>query len=463
MHIALGNVLAARSDFGGAAASYRNALSVQSGHCEARIRLAHVLKLNTEYGAAADVLHALAADYPANAAVLREFGRLYFAQQRYDEARASFAQVLQLSQDDADVHHWLANIESVLGNPRLAAVHFARSLALKPLLRVPAKKSTPDFSALFLFSPGDANTPPQTLVKMADYESCFLLLLPDAVYDVERLRKAAQVVVNLVSDCDQGSAILPIAEALVERIGLPVVNQPQSVLKTDRKSVALRLAGIPFCRVPRVERVTANDTACSPIWNWRFPLLVRMAGTHGGETFEKVDTAAALQMYFAAHSDGSSYLTEYVDYRSADGLFRKYRFFFVGADILPYHLAIGDAWKIHHQTTDMADHPWMQREEAAFLDNPASIFGPQQRAALQAIRAAIGLEFCGIDCALGADGVLVVFEVNASMLVHENYGPFIYKAPAVDRIKRAFDAMLRGIALHPNASKPTPSREPIGG
>ena len=142
-----------------------------------------------------------------------------------------------------------------------------------------------------------------------------------------------------------------------------------------------------------------------------------------------------------------------MDYRSADGFFRKYRFFFIGEEILPYHLAIGDAWKIHHQTTDMADHPWMQHEEQAFLENPASSFGSRQCAALQAIRAAIGLEFCGIDCAIGADGALVVFEVNASMLVHENYGPFVYKAPAVDRIKRAFDAMLRGIALHPNRTR----------
>jgi hypothetical protein len=33
------------------------------------------------------------------------------------------------------------------------------------------------------------------------------------------------------------------------------------------------------------------------------------------------------------------------------------------------------------------------------------------------------------------------------MLVHQDNGPFPYKAPAVDRIKRAFDAMLRRMAL----------------
>jgi hypothetical protein len=36
-----------------------------------------------------------------------------------------------------------------------------------------------------------------------------------------------------------------------------------------------------------------------------------------------------------------------------------------------------------------------------------------------------------------------VFEVNASMLVHARNEGFLYKTPAVERIKRAYDAMLR--------------------
>ena len=37
----------------------------------------------------------------------------------------------------------------------------------------------------------------------------------------------------------------------------------------------------------------------------------------------------------------------------------------------PYHLAIGDDWKVHHFRTDMADHRWMQEEEElALLSDP---------------------------------------------------------------------------------------------
>jgi len=139
-------------------------------------------------------------------------------------------------------------------------------------------------------------------------------------------------------------------------------------------------------------------------------------------------------------------LIEPIDYRSQDGHFRKYRFVFVGDEILPYHLAIGTDWKVHHVNTDMANQPWMKREEAAYLENPAAVFGPPHYRMLHAIRERIGLEYFGIDCSLDSSGNLVVFEVNASMLVHERNEGFQYKDPHVRRIKQAFDAMLRQFA-----------------
>jgi hypothetical protein len=102
---------------------------------------------------------------------------------------------------------------------------------------------------------------------------------------------------------------------------------------------------------------------------------------------------------------------------------------------------------VHHVNTDMANQPWMQREEAAFLNDPATVFNAGHYQALRAIQQCIGLEYFGIDCGLDSCGNLVVFEVNASMLVHDDNQPFPYKAPAVVRIKSAFDAMLRTFAI----------------
>ena len=49
----------------------------------------------------------------------------------------------------------------------------------------------------------------------------------------------------------------------------------------------------------------------------------------------------------------------------------------------------------------------------------------------------------GIDCGLDASGDLVVFEVNASMLVHDQNADFPCKGTFVRNIKLAFDAMLQ--------------------
>jgi len=137
---------------------------------------------------------------------------------------------------------------------------------------------------------------------------------------------------------------------------------------------------------------------------------------------------------------------EYVDYASADGHFRKYRFIFIGDEILPYHLAIADDWKVHHVSTDMANRPWMQQEEAAFLANPGAVFNATHYQALRTVRERIGLDYFGIDCGLDCAGNLVVFEVNASMLVHDDNADYPYKDPFVRAIKAAFDAMLRSKA-----------------
>ena len=92
---------------------------------------------------------------------------------------------------------------------------------------------------------------------------------------------------------------------------------------------------------------------------------------------------------------------------------------------------------------DLVGMPPSPDEMAAFLGDSTAVFGQAQMQALHDIRTRMGLDYCGIDCGLDRDGNVVVFEVNASMLVHARNEGFLYKTPAVERIKSAYDAMLR--------------------
>jgi hypothetical protein len=158
---------------------------------------------------------------------------------------------------------------------------------------------------------------------------------------------------------------------------------------------------------------------------------------------ERFSNRQAFAAFLRTRPATDYYVSDYVDYRSPDGFFRKYRFIFVGGEILPYHLSIDDKWKVHHISTDMANQPWMQAEEHKFLKLPRAVFGPSAYATLRAIQTIIGLDYFGIDCALDSKGRVVVFEVNASMLVHRRNEAFPYKTVPVFRIKSAFATMLQ--------------------
>jgi hypothetical protein len=99
----------------------------------------------------------------------------------------------------------------------------------------------------------------------------------------------------------------------------------------------------------------------------------------------------------------------------------------------------------------MANHAWMKSEEERFLNDMGGVFDTAHQDALSAMTKATGLDYGGIDCGICRDGRIVVFEANASMLVHdEKNADFAYKNPYIAKIKQAFDAMLarRGLSGH---------------
>ena len=366
---------------------------------------------------------------------------------RDDEAICCLERLILLNSGAADAWVTLANILMRTGQAAKAMARYRRAQELRPLITRRACKEKPDFSVLLLDAPGPGNTPISYLAGRAPYDSHYFCVIPHAPQNLELLRAKADVVVNLIGDADNGEEILTAVRDLVERIGRPTVNRPGLVMDTDRETVARRLAGIPLCRIPKTVRlagpVLAKAAQNNCLDRFALPLLVRLAGNHGGDDFEKLDDVNAIADFVSKRPDADYYLTEFVDYRSADGFFRKYRLISLDGALLPYHLAIHDDWKVHHFRTDMANQAWMRQEEEAFLKAPHLVFDGPRQAALRAVVAATGLDYSGVDCALNRAGEVVVFETNATMLVHdEKEEAFAYKNPFIAKIKDAFDAML---------------------
>ena len=437
---------------------YLEALKLNPAHWASRSNLAEALIATRQFLIAKALLSELSEERPLDGQIRHRLGRACFELNETQSALEHFQQAVAIDANDADSLYWIGGVSQKLGDLDAASGAYARAARIRPLIRRPAACSPADFRLLALHAPFAGNTPADYLFRDAAYDVDTLALLGKDEPDAAALGNI-DLVVNLISDADQAAAELPQACRLVEKLGVCVVNDPGRIRCTTRDAVATLLPGIAVCRIPKILRLDAGTevsvASLSAMMPFSCPVLARPAGTHGGDDFEKFDDLAALSDFLKTRHGEDHYIIEYVDYASPDGHFRKHRFIFVGQEILPYHLAIGDGWKVHHVSTDMANQPWMQQEEAAFLANPGAVFSASHYEALRELRGRIGLDYFGIDCALDKCGDLLVFEVNVSMLVHDDNAEFPYKDPHVRAIKAAFDAMLRARA---GRLSPSPGR-----
>ncbi|MEJ0067727.1 MAG: hypothetical protein WDO24_02160 [Pseudomonadota bacterium] len=175
-----------------------------------------------------------------------------------------------------------------------------------------------------------------------------------------------------------------------------------------------------------------------------FPIVIRPLESHAGVDLERIETPAALDDYLARVTPAEYYVAPFVDYRSADGHYRKYRVMFVDGVPYPCHLAISRRWMIHYLNADMAEFAWMRDEEARFMADLSSVFSGPAAAALATIAARCGLDYVGMDCAIDVDGNVLVFEIDAAMLVHmwDPIEIYPYKHEYVPRIFRAVDRLV---------------------
>ena len=89
----------------------------------------------------------------------------------------------------------------------------------------------------------------------------------------------------------------------------------------------------------------------------------------------------------------------------------------------------------------MEENPWKIEEEHRFLQDPQAALGPRAMAALAAIGRRLDLDYAGVDFTLLPKGRVLVFEANATMLIHKQgvNSVLAHKNPFVQRIVDAFE------------------------
>jgi glutathione synthase/RimK-type ligase-like ATP-grasp enzyme len=257
------------------------------------------------------------------------------------------------------------------------------------------------------------------------------------------------VVFNAIGDADLSAAALAAAQSLVALTDAPVINPPAAVLATGRADHA-RLASVPGVVMPSTamlsrELLSSPDApATLARHGFRFPLLARTPGFHTGRHFIKVENADTLAAAIAQLPGRELAVIEFLNARGADGKVRKYRVMMIDGQPYPLHLAISSDWKIHYFTAEMADRADHRAEDAAFLEDMPAVLGPRAMEALAQIQSKLGLDYAGIDFGLSAEGNVLVFEANATMVVNppEPDERWAYRRPAVEKIFTAVRRML---------------------
>jgi hypothetical protein len=308
---------------------------------------------------------------------------------------------------------------------------------------------------LALAAPGDfmANTPVEFLLEKTGAILDVLYVPPDA--DLPTQLPDHDVAFVAVAESDENQDVLSKLAQVASSWPRPLINQPHriAILTRDGAWTALHDGpGLFFPKNVRLDRETLTAIAhgvepLEPLLGGDgFPIIARRVGTHAGEGLAKIRDREELSRFLSEQSAQKFYLAPFVDYRSADGLFRKYRIALIDGVAYAVHLAISKHWMVHYLNADMVGNEANRAEEEQFMARFDEDFARRHATAFDHIVKKTGLDYILLDCAETCDDELLIFETGTAMIVHslDSIETFPYKAPQMNKIFHAFERMLRG-------------------
>src|ERR1035437_4885545 len=232
-----------------------------------------------------------------------------------------------------------------------------------PATGAPAKGDRP-IRLLAFMGPGDltANTPLEFLIQDSDIDLTMLFVAPWLPFP-ERVPEH-DVAFVAIGESRQSLPTLALVERLLERWPRPVLNAPGRIARLSRDRVSALLKAVPGVQAPSSLGLTR--TVLEPIAHGQqplsnvlqdgdFPLIVRPRDSHGGKRLQKVHTPAELAAYLQTTPEAEFFLSPFVDYRSPDGQFRKYRIVLIDGRPYACYMAISEHWVVHYRSGGMAD------------------------------------------------------------------------------------------------------------
>jgi hypothetical protein len=227
-----------------------------------------------------------------------------------------------------------------------------------------------------------------------------------------------EVLVNLICEPEtQGLALRQLASfELAAQV--PIINPSWAVTATARPVIARRLAHQVGVRAPHCTLYRWGALALAEhieAQGHTYPVLLRPPGRHGSVGLVRIDDPSELTQQPAALR-ASCTITDFVDFRSDDGLWRKYRMVYAGDRLFRRHVLTDREWNLTREVRGfMKERPELIAEEQEWINRPVTLEPGSIEARVMHQFRALQLDFGVMDFALPPNGDLVVFEINACL------------------------------------------------
>jgi len=355
--------------------------------------------------------------------------------------------------EDANARMDLATIMHLDFAPDLALDIQAQALRIRQLYHLPAAAGTAGIRLLAIMAPGTlmANAPLEFLVEGSDVALDMLYISADL--PVPETLPEHDLMFVAINERDEVHPLLAQLATLAKDWPRPVLNAPERIALLSRDGTCSLLKSAPGIVMPSsvrvdrqtLEKVSRKELAIAALLaDGDFPALVRPVGSHAGQGLAKLDDRSAVENYLQGRADDAFYITRFVDYRGADGMFHKYRIVLIDGRPYACHMAISRHWMVHYLNAGMERSAAKRAEEARFMTGFDEGFARRHQDALRAIHARVGLDYLVIDCAETPAGDLLVFEIDSGAVVHamDPVDVFPYKQAQMRKVFRAFREML---------------------
>ncbi len=296
-----------------------------------------------------------------------------------------------------------------------------------------------------------SNTPVECLLENSDIELNMLYVAPGLPFP--DTTPEHDVLFVAISDSAQNRPLLIQLSQALRRWSRPILNSPARIAFLPRDCTYALLSEIDHVDMPCTVRVgrdqlfelSEQENPLSDVAEFGgLPIIIRPTGSQAGRGLVKIEAAADISNYLQTMSESEFYISPFVDFRSTDGLYRKYRIVLIDGRPFICHLAISSNWLIHYLNAGMAESAEKRAEEERCFTTFDSEFALRHASAFHSIYKRMGLDYLGIDCGETPDGKLLIFEVDSNMIVHA-FDPtdvFPYKQKQMQKVFTAFRKML---------------------